>query len=284
MSRIKERWTAGEGLPDVLVIDGHIHIADWPHAPTYRSADEAAACAQQAMDANGVDAVCAMSGGYVFGRADYHIGNDYLLAVWERMGQRLIPFMGINPNDCRANVLAELERMHMAGVRCIKLINAYQDNYPGDGPNLMALYTFAAEHHMLILNHAWSEAEIRSIAAQFPQTDFIFGHYGGGFQDRILGSFPNVYANIWSYGPMGWLERGFAQVGASKFLLGSDGFLNCLSVGLGPVVFAEITDAGKRLVLGLNMARLLAKAGALPETLRQKYREAPGTESEHKAP
>lgn len=284
MSSIKQRWIAGKGLPGVLVIDGHIHIADWPHAPTFRSAEEAAERAQEAMNANGVDAVCAMSGGYVFGRADYHIGNDFLLAVWQRLPQRLVPFMGINPNDSRANVLAELERMYAAGVRCIKLINAYQDNYPGDGPNLMALYAYAAAHRMLILNHSWSEAEIRSIAAQFPETDFIFGHYGGGFQDRILATFPNVYANIWSYGPMGWLERGIARVGAARFLLGSDGFLNSLSVGIGPVVFAEMPDADKRLVLGLTMARLLEKAGALPDALRLKCRDAPDTQGEGQIP
>ena len=271
MNKILADWESGRGLPDTLVIDGHIHVAEWPHAPTFSSLEEAEVGSLRYMDSNGVDAICAVSGGYIFGLADYHRGNDFLLALWQRIPDRLIPFMGINPNDSRAAVLAELRRMYAAGIRCIKLINAYQGNYPGDGPNLMALYEFAAEHRMLVFNHAWSEAEITRIAAQFPQTDFVFGHYWGGYQDEVMIKFANVYANIWNYGRMGWLERGLSRVGARKLMLGSDGFLNALSVGIGPVVFANLSDEEKRLVLGLNTARLVDRVGALPDAIKRQY-------------
>ncbi len=271
MNTLKDNWTAGRGLPDALVIDGHIHIGDWPHAATFRSADEAAEEACRWLDANGVDAFCAVSGGYIFGMADYRIGNDFLLDVWRRLPGRMIPFLGINPNDTRENLLAELTRMTDAGVRCIKLLNAYQGNYPGDGPNLMALYEFAASHRMLILDHAWNEEVILNLSRLFPETDFVFGHYGSD-QDPVLKSRPNVYANIWNYSATGGLDRAFREVGAGKFMMGSDGFLNALSVGIGPVVFAEIPDADKRLILGLTLARLLDKVGALPAELREKHR------------
>jgi predicted TIM-barrel fold metal-dependent hydrolase len=274
VSQILQNWLAGKGLPDTLVIDGHIHISEWPHAATFRDAAEAAEESLRYMDANGVDAFCAVSGGYIWGLCDYHLGNDFLLDVWRRIPQRLIPFLGINPNDSRANLLGELERMLAAGVRCIKLLNHYQHQYPGDGPNLMALYEFAARHNMLVFNHAWSEAEIRRIAAEYPQTDFIFGHYGGGYQDQVMREFDNVYANIWNYGPRGWLDRGIQAVGAHKFMFGSDGFLNALSVGIGPVVFAPVSDAEKRQMLGLTTARLVDKVGALPEGLKARLNRA----------
>lgn len=276
MSSILTQWSAGHGLPDVLVIDGHIHIGEWPHAATFQNVDQAVDESLRLMDTNGIDASCAVSGGYIFGLNDYHIGNDFLLAVWRRIPDRLIPFMGINPNDTHEHVIDELKRMYDAGIRCIKLLNAYQGGYAGDGPNLMALYAFADEHKMLVFNHGWSEAEIKRIASQFLKTDFIFGHYGGGFQDSILNTFPNVYANIWNYGRMGWLERGIQQVGAGKFMLGSDGFLNAPSVGIGPVVFANISDDDKRLILGLTAARLVNKVGALPRSLQLRYQSAPG--------
>ena len=66
---------------------------------------------------------------------------------------------------------------------------------------------------------------------------------------------------------MGWLDHGIKEVGAEKFMMGSDGFLNSLSVGLGPVVFADISDDDKRLILGKTLAWLLNKVGALPESL-----------------
>lgn len=264
MSTILENWTAGKGLPGVLVIDGHIHISEWPHAATFNDAGEAAEEAVRYLEANGVDAFCAVSGGYIWGLADYRLGNDFLLDVWRRIPDRLVPFLGINPNDRRENILAELERMEAAGVRCIKLINDYQAAYPGDGPNLMALYEFAARHGMLVFNHAWREHEIRKIAGMYPDTDFIFAHYGGGYQDEVMAEFPNVYTNIWNYGHRGWLERGIARLGAGKFMFGSDGFLNAISVGIGPIVFAPVTDEEKRAMLGLTLARLLEKAGAWP--------------------
>jgi predicted TIM-barrel fold metal-dependent hydrolase len=269
MNDIKTDWMAGRGLPDTLVIDGHIHIGEWPHAATFRSVDEAVAESQKTMDANGVDAFCAVAGGYIFGRADYRLGNDFLLKVWRRMPERLIPFLGINPNDSSENVLAELKRMTDAGVRCIKLLNAYQDNYPGDGPNLMALYEYAAEHRMLVFNHGWSNEVISKISQQFPDTDFICGHYGAGY-DPVLKSRPNVYANIWTYSQWGFLDQGIRNAGAGKFMLGSDGFLNALSVGIGPVVFADISDDEKRQILGLTMARRLDRVNALPAALKAK--------------
>jgi predicted TIM-barrel fold metal-dependent hydrolase len=274
MSAILKQWMAGNGFPDTLVIDGHIHIGEWPHAATFQSVDEAAVESVRVMDAHGVDAICALAGGYFFGMPDYHLGNDFLLDVWRRIPERLIPFMSVNPNDTREHVIDELKRMVDVGVRCIKLLNLVQDNYPGDGPNLMALYAFAAAHNILVFNHCWSEPEIRRIASEFPTVDFIFGHYFGGFYDSILKTYPNVYTNVWYYGPMGFLDKGIREVGADKFMLGSDGFLNCLSVGIGPVVFANISDDDKRLILGLTTARLLHKVGALPESLQLKYTRA----------
>jgi len=272
MSKIFEQWINGNGFPDTLVIDGHIHIGAWAHAATFKNLDEAVNESVRYMDANGVDAFCSLGGGYMLGLSDYPLGNDFLVAMWHRMPERMIPFLSINPNDTLENIKKELNRMYSAGVRCIKLINAYQLNYPGDGPNLMAVYEFAEDHNMLVINHAWTEAEIRKIAERFKGVDFIFAHYGGGFQDGVMQTYSNVNTNIWVYGKMGWLDRGIKKLGASRFMLGSDGFLNSLSVGIGPIVFADITDDEKRMMLGLNVAKLLNKVGALPEHLKQQLK------------
>lgn len=270
MSKLLDTWKAGRGLPDTLVIDGHVHIGEWPHNTTFHSVDEAVTESAAFMDANGVDAACVQGGGYMWAGADYRLGNDFLMAVCSRRPDRLIGFMSVNPNDTRQNVLAELDRTYAAGIRCIKLINAYQDNYPGDGPNLMAVYEYAADHRMLVFNHAWTAEVIRKISALFPDVDFIFGHYNGG-QNEMLKQRPNVYANIWNYGNLGWLDRGIANVGAGKFLMGSDAFLNPMSLGIGPVVFAPISDEEKRMILGLNQARLLEKVEVLPKSIKEKY-------------
>ena len=156
----------------------------------------------------------------MFEGMDYRLGNDFLLEVCRRVPDRLIGFACVNPNDVRANILDELNRVYDSGIRAIKLINDYQENYPGDGPNLMAVYEFAARRGMIVFNHSWRQNVIEKISAAFPDTTFIFGHYGGGWPDAVLKERANVYANIWCVAPQGWLDGGIANAGAGKFILG----------------------------------------------------------------
>jgi len=241
MSEILEAWRAGRGLPGVLVIDGHTHVGAWPHAANFDSIADAAAGAVAAMDANGVDAACVLSGGYMDPGADYRRGNDALLELLRRLPERLIGFAHVNPNDTLEGVRRELARVHEAGLRCIKLLNAYQQAYPGDGPNLMEVYRFAAKRNMLVINHYWPPEVLWKIARLFPSVDFRH---------------------------IGFIEDGVRKAGPGKFLYGSDAFMNPMSVGIGLVAYADIPDEHKRLILGENMARLLDKVGALPRPLR----------------
>jgi predicted TIM-barrel fold metal-dependent hydrolase len=262
------------------VIDGHVHVHDWPHGANFNSIEEMAQGAVKYMDANGVDAACVLSGGYMTSGTDYTVGNDVLIDLVRRVPDRLIGFLSVNPNDSTSNVVAELQRVERRGIRCIKLLNSYQQNYPGDGPSLMEVYRFAADHRMLILNHHWPGDVLLRIADQFPTVDFIMGHYGGGAYD-LLTARPNIHANIWGLSGLGFLERAVQTIGPDKFMFGSDAFMNPMSVGLGLVLFADISDDARRRMLGLNLATLLDKAGALPDNIRETWltltRSTPGT-------
>ena len=108
MSEILTNWLDGKGLPDVLVIDGHTHVGEWPHAATFNDTEEGAAEAVVFMDANGIDLCCAQSGGYMWQGTDYRLGNDFLLELCAKIPDRMVGFMHVNPNDTRANILAEL--------------------------------------------------------------------------------------------------------------------------------------------------------------------------------
>ena len=264
MSEILKRWRAGEGLPGVLVIDGHVHAKEDSGGANFTTIAVAAREAAAYMDANGVDAALVVTVGFVPPGSDYRLGNDDLIELQRLLPRRLACSVHINPNDTLEGILAELDRCERAGLRCIKLLNSYQQGYPGDGPNLMELYRFAQERDMLVFNHKWTPEELARIAPQFPDVDFICGHYGPS-QDALLRERDNVYASIWSLPSMGVLEQGIREVGPEKFLFGSDAFLNPMSVGIGLVVYADIPDDHKRMILGLNQAKLFDKVGALPD-------------------
>ena len=120
MSAILQDWRAGRGLPGTLILDGHGHIGEWPHGANFDTPEEAAEGAERMMDAYGVDATCVLAGGYwMTNGADYRMGNDFLLACVRLLPERLIPFAHFNPNDDRASLLAELNRMVDENVRAI---------------------------------------------------------------------------------------------------------------------------------------------------------------------
>ena len=267
MSDIASIWRRGSGFPGVLVIDGHVHLSEWQYWKTFETFEEVPEKAVDNMDANGVDAVCAVGGGYMWEGCDYTIGNDRLSGWWRALPDRIIPFFNINPNDSPDGVNRELNRMYDRGMRCIKLINSYQEQYPGDGPNLMKVYEFAAAHNMLVFNHHWSYKELDFLAERFSNIPFVGAH---GAPLPLLKKYDNVYTNIWSYGNMGWLDRNISEVGAHKFMFGSDAFMNPMSVGIGPVVYAPLTDDERRQILGLTVARLLDGVGALPDHIKSK--------------
>lgn len=264
MNTILGNWKAGRGFPDILVIDGHLHFHAWPHGANFDSLAEAVEGALELMDAHGVEAGCVLGGGAFVCGDDYTAGNDELLTFTQACPDRFIGFAHINPNDSEAGVKAELDRIWQMGFRALKLINSYQQNYPDDGSNLMQVYRFAAEKNMLVLNHWWKPEVLDRIAAEFISVQFIAAHF---YPFPVLER-PNVHCNIW--GLPGWIEEAVRRYGAEKFMVGSDGFMNPLSGGIGQVVYLDIPDADKRRMLGLNVARLLDSAGVLPPVLRSK--------------
>ena len=132
--------------------------------------------------------------------------------------------------------------------------------YPGDGPKLMAVYEFAAERNMLVLNHSWTQPVIENIAERFPEVDFIFGHYHPR-QDQVMKNLNNIYASIWTIASPGHLDRAVENGLEDRLLLGSDSFMNPMPVGIGQVAFARMNEQQKRKILGLNMEKLFAKVG-----------------------
>lgn len=265
MKTILENWKAGHGFPDMLIIDGHVHFDAGFIGPVWETRPQAADYALRVMDANGVDAVCIVGGGFYGPGNDYTRGNDDLLEFCRIAPERFIGFAHFNPNDCAAGLDGELNRAFQMGFRCIKLINSYQQDYPGDGPQMMRIYRFAAKHNMLILNHAWRPEVLERIVREFPSVNFITGHW---FTHETL-RLPNVYCNMWGLLSAGVLAQGVKEYGAEKFLFGSDAFLNPISVGIGLIVHADISDDDKRKIFGLTQARLLHTVGALPRCLQK---------------
>ena len=167
--------------------------------------------------------------------ADVTMGNDEMMALQEREGDRVRSYVTVNPND-REHALSEIERGFARGAIGIKLAASRR----ADDPLLDPIATEAARRGAPILQHVWQHrrrdwpgqeasdgAELARLAARHPDVAFILAHIGGGgdWQHTLpaIKDVPNVYVDLSGSGvDRGMLDRTVAAVGASRMLWGSD--------------------------------------------------------------
>ena len=167
--------------------------------------------------------------------ADVTMGNDEMMALQDREGDRVRSYVTVNPND-REHALSEIERCFARGAIGIKLAASRR----ADDPLLDPIATEAARRGAPILQHVWQHrrrdwpgqeasdgVELARLAARHPDVAFILAHIGGGgdWQHTLpaIKDVPNVYVDLSGSGvDRGMLDRTVATVGASRMLWGSD--------------------------------------------------------------
>jgi predicted TIM-barrel fold metal-dependent hydrolase len=167
--------------------------------------------------------------------SDVTLGNDEMLALQRREGDRVRSYVTVNPNDT-AHALSEIDRCLAQGAIGIKLAASRR----ADDPLLDPIAVEAARRGVPVLQHVWQHrrrdwpgqeasvgVEVAGLAARHAQVSFILAHIGGGgdWQHTLpaLADVPNVYVDLSGSGvDRGMLDRTVAAVGASRILWGSD--------------------------------------------------------------
>ena len=162
-------------------------------------------------------------------------GNDEMLALQRREGDRVRSYVTVNPNDTE-HALSEIDRCLARGAIGIKLAASRR----ADDPLLDPIAAEAARRGVPVLQHVWQHrrrdwpgqeasdgVELARLAARHPRVSFILAHIGGGgdWQHTLpaLADVPNVYIDLSGSGvDRGMLDRTLAAVGASRMLWGSD--------------------------------------------------------------
>lgn len=166
---------------------------------------------------------------------DVSLGNDEMLALQEREGDRVRSYVTVNPNDTE-HALTEIERCLAKGAIGIKLAASRR----ADDPLLDPIAEEAARGGVPVLQHVWQHrrrdwpgqeasdgVELARLAVRHPAVSFILAHIGGGgdWQHtlRAVADVPNVYVDLSGSGvDRGMLDRTVAAVGAARMLWGSD--------------------------------------------------------------
>ncbi|HEX2717275.1 MAG TPA: amidohydrolase family protein [Gemmatimonadaceae bacterium] len=167
--------------------------------------------------------------------ADASAGNDAMLALQKREGDRVRVYAAVNPNDT-SHALREIERCVERGAVGIKLAASRR----ADDPLLDPICELAARRGLPILHHIWQHrrrewpgqeasdgVELGRLAARHPRVQFILAHIGGGGDYRhsyvAVRDLPNVLLDLSGSGvDRGMLDDAFAAVGSRRLIWGCD--------------------------------------------------------------
>lgn len=247
----------GQRPPDMTFHDCHGHLG--PTACHYHLPDGDLDRVVAELERLGTEQVCIFSFTGVW--ADEQPGNDLVAAAVAAHPDRFVGFTLLNPHRGEAAMLAELERGAALGLRGIKLIPYYQ-GYPEEGPLLDVACAWAHEHRQLILNHHWgSAAQVERLVSTYPDACFLTGHSTAAYAD-VMRRHANLYVCSCPLLEPRACERLVAAIGADRLLFGSDLEDLPIAWGLGPILFARLSEADKQLILGGNLRRLLASYSA----------------------
>jgi hypothetical protein len=223
------------------LIDAHAHFY---HASTGRSdwADVNAARFRAGERIGITYHVASVLGSYGFSSptyfpspADATAGNDAMLEIAEREGDRVRMYVTVNPNYTD-HAMQEIERCVARGAIGVKLLASRR----ADDPLLDPIAELAGERGLPVLHHIWQHrrrewpsqeisdgADLARLATRHPRTNFILAHIGGGgdyaHTFAAVRDVPNVYPDLSGSGvDRGMLDDAVAILGASRLLWGCD--------------------------------------------------------------
>ena len=240
-------------LSDLGVYDCHGHIGTMtPNHAIDNTLEEMVA----EMDRFGVELCCVFGLEGVFG--DERYGNELVADAVRRYPDRFIGFTMVNPNHGEAEMLRQLEEGLELGMQGVKLICSYH-GYPTEGPLIDVACRFANAHRQFILNHDWgSPAQIERLCATYPEACFFTGHSASNYAE-VTRKHPNLFICSCPFHVRGQVEQFVGMYGADRVLFGSDLTDLPIAWGLGPIMYARVSEEEKRLMLGGNLRRLVGR-------------------------
>lgn len=254
---IAEMASAGFPLANITVVDSHMH--NGRVAPFFSRFDRYNDLVLQ-MDCIGVN--CGIVSN-LWDTGELWKRHPEIISMCEEYRGRFFGYIAPNPGmDNYYNELRQyVNDSHFVGIK----LHPYSNKKDMMCKEYMYTYDFAAEHELPVLIHTWGMNDIKrfnEISEKYPKTIIILGHSGGEEEAleeaiRIAANHENVFLDTaCSYVWQGAIEAMVEGATAKKIVYGSDAYWNSMEAAIGRVVFANISDEEKKLILGENAIRL----------------------------
>ena len=198
--------------------------------------------------------------------------NSFAISLLEN--PRFVPLGSVFPGS--ENALYEIDRLHEAGIKGIKLHPEYQDFFIDDKV-AFPIYKACAKHGMFVHFHCGGDVaysapfhaephNIENTVSMFPETTFIAAHMGGyGLWERFadtVKAHDNLYIDTSMTNTVDILDndtakRIFEIHGFDKFLFGSDTPWERECKSLEKLYSYGFSDEVNKMILGENAKKLL---------------------------
>jgi predicted TIM-barrel fold metal-dependent hydrolase len=257
----QEQLRRGEPLRDLLIVDGHAHLGEWPG---FFINQPDAGTMIQVMDRIGMRAAIVSANAALSSDPEY--GNQMVLQAVQSYPGRMLGYVVANPyyaDDLEESLNRYLDQPGMVG---IKLHPELHDDYPLLGPRYEPVWKVAAERRVPVLFHTYfggdSVEDIAQLAMRHPEVPLLVGHM---LQDKSLeamaelaNTFPNIYVDL-SVPEIFGVTEFFVEAldDIRKIIFGTDFPWGNCHFRVGAVIYARIPEEAKRRILGENMAELL---------------------------
>jgi predicted TIM-barrel fold metal-dependent hydrolase len=238
------------------IIDMHTHYSKWIQYPIWGGlADDLV----EEMDRAGVEkAVLAPQASLT---PSLVCGNEHVLEAMKRHPDRLLGYACCYP--VREDTgLKEIQRCMDEGMTGIKMHSAAGLAYTFEG--YAPVWRYADDHGIPVLLHTWGDLdEMDSLFETYTNVPVLLGH-AGAVNPVMYVEYAKKYPHLWlelcqSRAPCGLVEYLVREVGADRILYGSDAPWMPFGHQLGRVLFAEIPEEDKRMILAGNAARVFEK-------------------------
>ncbi len=253
-----------------MVIDCHAHLTG-EHTGITRIWGRNDGALIAAAERVGIDVSCAsiLTTAMPAPLADFQECNRQMAAATQLFPGKVRGYCYVNPGYTR-EALSEIRYyVEEHGFVGVKLYNEYKCT----DPILYPIVELAIELGVPILHHAGhphrpipqqpnisDSGDLATLAARYPEAVLIVAHIGGGgdweWTIKAARATPNLYLDTsGSVFDSGMVAMAVRVVGAERVLFGCD---TSFTAGIGKIRAANLTDAQTALIMGGNMARILA--------------------------
>lgn len=195
--------------------------------------------------------------------------NQAMSRVVREHPDRIAGYCTVNPRHGRRgldNLRESFERGALIGLKLWVATLA-------DDPLADPFIELATQWHAPVLVHAWRKTvgqlpyestavHVARLAARHPRARIIMAHLGGQVESAVntVAAYENVRVDTsGSIIGAGAVALAVERLGAHRVVFGSDLPHICLAANVGKVMGAGLDPEAGRLVMGANMARLLAE-------------------------